>query len=75
MTRQAIGWNLDEELPEIERGLKPDGLALHLAGMPHPAPQGDGLHTALLDHGYRPGTYSEGNTLKRKYLKGGAVAY
>ncbi len=74
MTRQAIGWNLDEELPEIERVLKPDGIALHLAGMPHPAPQGDGLHTALLDHGYRPGTYSEGNTLKRKYLKGGAVA-
>jgi len=32
MTSQAIGWNLEAELREIERVLKPDGCAIHLFG-------------------------------------------
>lgn len=30
MTSNAIGWNLENELKEIERVLKPEGLAIHL---------------------------------------------
>jgi SAM-dependent methyltransferase len=30
LTSNAIGWNLSEELPEIERVLKPGGYAIHL---------------------------------------------
>ena len=30
MTSQAIGWNLEAELREIERVLKPNGCAIHL---------------------------------------------
>ena len=30
ITSNAIGWNLDEELQEIERVVKPDGHAIHL---------------------------------------------
>jgi ubiquinone/menaquinone biosynthesis C-methylase UbiE len=29
---QAIGWELQEELPEIERVMKPGGIAVHLFG-------------------------------------------
>ncbi len=32
ITSQAIGWNLEPELHEIERVLKPDGCAIHLFG-------------------------------------------
>lgn len=69
LTRQAIGWALDAELPEIERVLKPDGIALHLLGMPHPAPPNDELHQKLVADGYQPGTYREGSVVKRKYWK------
>jgi SAM-dependent methyltransferase len=69
LTRQAIGWRLAEELLEIERVVKPDGTAVHLVGMPHPAPPDDDLHTQLVADGYRPGTYRAGSTVKRKYWK------
>lgn len=69
LTRQAIGWKLDEELREIERVLKPDGIVLHLVGMPHPAPPDDELHHQLVGNGYQYGTYHEESTVKRKYWK------
>jgi SAM-dependent methyltransferase len=69
LTRQAIGWALDDELHEIERVLKPDGVAVHLVGRPHPAPPDDELHRKLEADGYRAGTYIEGSTVKRRYWK------
>ena len=69
LTRQAIGWNLADELVEIERVLKPDGIALHLVGPLDPPPPGDRLHQQLLAAGYRPATYQEGSSLKRKFWK------
>ena len=69
LTRQAIGWKLDEELREIERVLKPDGIALHLVGTPHPAPPDDELHHQLMGNGYQHGTYHEESTIKCKYWK------
>ena len=69
LTRQAIGWKLDEELREIERVLKPAGIALHLVGTPHPAPPDDELHHQLMSNGYQHGTYHEESTIKCRYWK------
>ena len=69
ITCRAIGWRLTEELPEIERVVRPGGTALHLYGVPHPAPDGDEFHHKLLARGYQPGTYREGPALNRKYWK------
>lgn len=67
LTRQAIGWNLDAELDEVERVLGPDGVALHLLGMPYPAGPEDSYHSVLLARGYEAGSYREGGLLKRRY--------
>ena len=69
MTRQAIGWRLDAELREVERVTKVDGLAIHLLGMPAPAPPGDELDPVLSAHGYRPGTYDERGVVRRLYVR------
>lgn len=69
VTRQAIGWKLDEELLEIERVVKPGGTALHLFAVPYPAPSDDPLHLALVGHGYAAGSYQEGTSLNRTYWK------
>lgn len=67
LTRQAIGWDLEAELDEVERVLGPDGIALHLLGMPHPPEPGDRFHSVLLARGYEAGSYREGGVLKRRY--------
>lgn len=69
LTRQAIGWRLDAELLEVGRVVKPDGIAVHLSGMPHPAPPDDDLHRRLLADGYEPDTYRERAVRKRRYRK------
>ncbi len=69
LTRQAIGWNLDAELDEVERVLAPGGTALHLLGVPHPAASDDELHLALVARGYEAGLYREAGVDKRKYWK------
>lgn len=69
VTRQAIGWRLEDELREVDRVLKPSGAAVHLLGLPAPAPSGDELHHALTAAGYQPGTYREGGQDRRKYWK------
>ena len=69
LTCRAIGWRLEDELPEIERVVKPGGFAVHFFGVPHPAPPGEELHRTLLAHGYQPGTYQEGSALNRRYWK------
>ena len=69
LTRQAIGWSLADELREIERVVRAGGHALHLLGMPHPAPPDDALHGSLVADGYRAATYTEAGTVMRKYWK------
>jgi hypothetical protein len=68
-TCRAIGWQLPAELREVERVVKPGGVAVHLAGLPYPADDGDPLHQALLADGYRQGPYAEGAATQRKYWK------
>ncbi|MCP3974524.1 MAG: class I SAM-dependent methyltransferase [bacterium] len=69
LTRQAIGWDLDAELDEVERVLGPGGIALHLTGMPHRAGPDDSFHSTLVARGYEVGSYREGGTLKRRYWR------
>jgi hypothetical protein len=69
LTHRAIGWDLASELVEIERVLRPGGIALHLAGMPHPAEVDAPLHEELLSWGYEERPYEDGGTLNRKYFK------
>lgn len=68
-TCRAIGWQLPDELREIDRVVKPGGVAIHLAGLPYPADSDDPLHHALLADGYQEDTYAEGAATQRKYWK------
>lgn len=58
LTCRAIGWRLEQELVEIERVVRPGGVALHL-GLPHPPPGDDPRHLGLVEAGYSVVTYSE----------------
>ena len=69
VSRQAIGWKFSEELVEVERVVKPGGIALHILALPHPAPSDDEYHQVLAAHGYTADSYQEGATLNRKYWK------
>ena len=68
-TCRAIGWQLPDELREIDRVVKPGGVAIHLAGLPYPADSDDPLHQELLADGYQEGLYAEGAATQRKYWK------
>ncbi len=73
MTSNAIGWNLEAELKEIERVVKPDGSAIHAT---HPVRASDGkagnpFHEVLTSPPWNY-VYSESrdtNGLKMKYHK------
>ncbi len=67
LTRQAIGWHLDDELTEIERVVAPGGAAVHLTGMPYPAPADEPFHDALVGAGYSADSYVEREEVKRRY--------
>ncbi len=69
LTRNAIGWDLTAELVEIERVVRPGGIALHLAGMPYPAEEGAPHHALLLADGYQERPYEDGGVQNRKYYK------
>ncbi len=69
LTCQAIGWNLPEELPEIERVVKPGGTAMHLFGTSSAAQPGNPLYQQLMERGYQPETYQKGNIHIRRYWK------
>jgi len=58
LTCQAIGWKLDEELPEIERVVKPGGTAMHLFGASTAAE--NPLRELLIAEGYSEDTYEPG---------------
>lgn len=69
LTHNAIGWNLAAELVEIERVVRPGGIALHLVGMPYPAEQGAPHHAGLRAAGYEERPYRDGEAQNRKYYK------
>ena len=68
LTQRAIGWDLECEIAEIERVVRPGGVALHLTGMPCPE-EVDALHAGLLVGGYEQGSYEDGEALCCKYFR------
>ena len=69
VTCHAIGWALPEELAEIERVVKPGGIAMHLFETPRAAQPDNPVHQPLIAHGYQPDSYEEGHVHIRKYWK------
>jgi ubiquinone/menaquinone biosynthesis C-methylase UbiE len=67
LTCQAVGWNLDEELREIERVGKPGGTAMHLFGSSSAAE--NPLHDQLVADGYAAETYEKGSLQIERYWK------
>jgi hypothetical protein len=68
VTNRAIGWRLEAELAEIERVLRPDGMALHLTGPLQPTGD-DPLEAALTAAGYRADVFGSGRGALRRYRK------
>lgn len=70
ITSNAIGWNLEDELFEIERVLKPGGQAIHLL-CTHDEKTENRFHDRLIsiDWNYDCFQYSETDGLKLKYSK------
>lgn len=68
LTQRAIGSDLASEIAEIERVVRPGGIALHLTGMPFPLDD-DPLHERLLSSGYEQGSYDDGEALYCKYFR------
>ncbi|MCP4228022.1 MAG: class I SAM-dependent methyltransferase [Actinomycetia bacterium] len=68
-TCRAIGWRLEDELTEIERIVKPGGVAVHLTGIRTQAHPSDPLHGGLTEAGYTADSYREGAKTRRRYWK------
>ena len=68
-TSNAIGWNLEKELTEIDRVVKPNGQAIHLmrAGDEHENPHHERLISS--DWNYTLYKYQDSGELKLKYIK------
>ncbi len=69
ITAHAIGWNLEAELQEIERVVKPGGFSVHLTGFPFD--EANPIHDAVTGapwH-YQTAAYRETTGVKRKYWK------
>ena len=71
ITSHALGWHLEEELPEIERVVKPGGFIIHCPGTALSAGEDDPTHTSLVSPtwDYQVSVYSEPDGPKRKYWK------
>jgi len=69
LTCQAVGWNLPEEMAEIDRVVTPGGVAMHLFGTPDVAQPHHPLSRALQQHGYHPRTYQDGTLTVHSYHK------
>jgi hypothetical protein len=69
LTCRAIGWQLEDELKEVERVVRPGGTIVHCTGMRVEA--GHPIHERLTspDWGYETGPYQEGIDLRTKYWK------
>jgi SAM-dependent methyltransferase len=69
LTCQAVGWALPGEMAEIERVVKPGGVAMHLFGRPGAARSDTPLFQALQAYGYQRRTYQDGTMAIRCYSK------
>jgi ubiquinone/menaquinone biosynthesis C-methylase UbiE len=69
LTCQAIGWSLDAELTEIERVVRPGGVALHLFDTPEAAPADGPLFGALVANGYEHDVFRSGAATMHRYQK------
>ena len=69
LTCQAIGWNLPEEIAEIDRVVKHGGVAMHLFGTPAAARPENPLSQALLRYGYDPRTHQDGSLVVHSFHK------
>ena len=70
ITSHALGWYLEEELPEFERVVKSGGTIIHCPGTAASAGD-DATHIALTspEWGYQVSEYPEPDGTKRKYWK------
>jgi len=70
MTSNSIGWNLEKELEEIERVVKPDGQAIHIMRTLEKETENP-LHQRLIssDWNYDYYKYEDEEGLKFKYIK------
>jgi SAM-dependent methyltransferase len=73
LTCQAIGWALADELAEIERVLKPNGVAMHLFGAAAASLHQNPYHEPLVAQGYVPGVYQQGDHHIARYWKQSAA--
>jgi SAM-dependent methyltransferase len=71
MTSQAIGWNLQDELQEIERVLKPNGRAIHLfKNFDLAGKEGKSIHESLISEwDYECFVFHNESGSKHKYVK------
>lgn len=68
VTSRAIGWQLESELAEVERVLRPDGWAIHCIGTPANGARTE-LDETLESWGYAPSQYRDGGGARRRYAK------
>ena len=70
ITSHALGWRLDDELPEFERVVKPGGFIIHCPGTPD-HPSSDEEHNTLTSPrwSYRSARFELPDGRKRKYWK------
>jgi SAM-dependent methyltransferase len=69
VTCQAVGWQLDDEMMEIARVVKPGGTVIHLFGAPSAQESEDPLLRSLVDHGYEPDPFRDGGLSIHRYFK------
>lgn len=69
LTCQAIGWSLDAELMEIERVVRPGGVAMHLFGTPEAGEEENPLFGALGANGYEGDIFRSGAATVHRYQK------
>ena len=69
LTCRAIGWSIDEELTEIERVVRPGGVAMHLFGAPEAGVEDTPLFSALAASGYEGDIFRSGAATVHRFRK------
>ena len=69
VTCQALGWALEDEFAEVERVVKPGGIAMHAFGTPDADNSENPLHRPLADHDYQLDVYQQGDHRIVRYWK------
>ena len=69
VTCHSIGWSPQRELAEIERVLRPGGVAVHLFGVESAGPLDGPLFRTLIEHGYRHDEHQVADRRMHRYVK------